>query len=153
MNHQQLAAVKLALGALEESVDLVQEDYENAKKLYGNYPTRQARLLGMEEGLKKHEEAIAALQPIIEQPTPVQEPVAVVTGYYGGRCVILPTNPARLFNSGTALYTTPHEQQKPWVDLPDEEIDALAELYGLDYMSYAPFVRAVEQLLKEKNHG
>jgi hypothetical protein len=54
----------------------VQEDYENAKKLYGNYPTRQARLLGMEEGLKKHEEAITALQSIIEQPSPVQEPVA-----------------------------------------------------------------------------
>ena len=76
MNEQQLAAVRLALEALEESVDLVQEDYENAKKLYGNYPTRQARLLGMEEGLKKHEEAITALQSIIEQPSPVQEPVA-----------------------------------------------------------------------------
>jgi hypothetical protein len=67
MNEQQLAAVKQALEALEESVDLVLEDYENAKKLYGNYPSRQARLLGMEDGLKKHEEAITTLQSIISQ--------------------------------------------------------------------------------------
>jgi hypothetical protein len=86
-----------------------------------------------------------------QQPAPVQEPVAVVTGYHGGNCVVAPTNPAQLFNSGTAFYTAPPAQQKPWVDLSDEEIDALAELHGLDYMSYDPFVRALEQLLKEKN--
>jgi hypothetical protein len=39
------------------------------------------------------------------------EPVAVVSGYYGGQCVVLPTNPARLFNSGTAFYTTPPQQE------------------------------------------
>jgi hypothetical protein len=32
-------ALDLALEALEESVDLVREDYENAKKLYSNYPS------------------------------------------------------------------------------------------------------------------
>jgi len=41
----------------------------------------------------------------------VQEPVAVVSGYYGGQCVVLPTNPARLFSSGTAFYTTPPAAQ------------------------------------------
>jgi hypothetical protein len=127
MNEQQLAAVKLALEALLINCG------------------------GNTEGIGK--EAITALQSIIEQPAPVQEPVAVVSGYYGGQCVILPINPARLFNAGTAIYTTPPAAQKPWVDLPDEEIDALAELHGLDYMSYAPFVRALEQRLKEKNHG
>ena len=35
------------------------------------------------------------------------EPVAVVSGYYGGKCVVLPTDPARIFNSGTAFYTHP----------------------------------------------
>ena len=39
-----------------------------------------------------------------EQPAQ-QEPVAVVSGYYGGQCVILPIDPARIFNSNTALYT------------------------------------------------
>ncbi len=39
-------------------------------------------------------------------PEPAQqEPVAVVSGYYGGQCVILPIDPARIFNSNTALYT------------------------------------------------
>jgi uncharacterized small protein (DUF1192 family) len=43
----------------------------------------------------------------------VQEPVAVVSGYYGGQCVVLPTNPARLFNSGTAFYTAPEKGNTP----------------------------------------
>lgn len=48
------------------------------------------------------------------QPAPVQqEPVAVVSGYYGGQCVILPIDPARIFNSNTALYTSPPAQQEP----------------------------------------
>jgi hypothetical protein len=64
-------ALDKALEALEESVDLVREDYENAKKLYGNYPSRQARLLGMEDGLLKHEAAIAAIKQA--RSAPVQE--------------------------------------------------------------------------------
>jgi hypothetical protein len=43
----------------------------------------------------------------------VQEPVAVVSGYYGGQCGVLPTNPARLFNSGTAFYTAPEKGNTP----------------------------------------
>jgi hypothetical protein len=53
------------------------------------------------------------------QPAPVQqEPVAVVSGYYGGKCVILPIDPARIFNSNTALYTTPPAApvQEPVID-------------------------------------
>jgi hypothetical protein len=50
---------------------------------------------------------------------PVQEPVAVVSGYYGGQCVVLPTNPARLFNAGTAFYTTPPAAQPAPVQEPD----------------------------------
>ena len=41
-----------------------------------------------------------------------QQPVAVVSGYYSGQCVILPTDPARIFNSGTALYTTPPQPEQ-----------------------------------------
>jgi hypothetical protein len=67
-------ALDKALEALEESVDLVREDYENAKKLYGNYPSRQARLLGMEDGLLKHEAAITAIKQALAAPT-VQEPI------------------------------------------------------------------------------
>jgi hypothetical protein len=45
------------------------------------------------------------------RPAPVQEPVAIVSGYYGGQCVILPVNPSRIFNSGTAFYTSPPAAQ------------------------------------------
>jgi hypothetical protein len=61
-------ALDLALEALEESVDLVREDYENAKKLYSNYPSRQARLLGLEDGLSKHEAAITAIKQARSAP-------------------------------------------------------------------------------------
>ena len=85
-------------------------------------------------------------------PAPVQEPVAVVSGYYGGQCVVLPTNPARLFNSGTAFYTTTPAAQRQWVGLTDEEIDKL-----FDDGPYVPAMllrdvaRAIEAKLKEKN--
>ena len=38
---------------------------------------------------------------------PEQEPVAIVSGYYGGQCVILPMQPDRILNSGTIFYTFP----------------------------------------------
>ena len=83
-----------------------------------------------------------------DQCKAVQEPVAVVSGYYGGQCVILPTNPARLFNSGTALYTTPPAQQKPWVWLTEQEV--MQTMSG-DWTSMFYFARAIEAKLKEKN--
>jgi hypothetical protein len=76
----------------------------------------------------------------------MNEPVAVVSGYYGGQCVILPTNPARLFTSGTALYTT---AQRQWVGLTDEERQEIWK--GCD-PQHAGYVTAlVEAKLKEKN--
>ena len=43
------------------------------------------------------------------------------------------------------------EPKRTWVGLTDEEIDDLAEFHGLDFMSYAPFTRAIEAKLKDKN--
>jgi hypothetical protein len=77
---------------------------------------------------------------------PVQEPVAIVSGYYGGQCVILPTEPARLFNSGTAFYTTPPAAQRQWVGLTNQELVDLTSIYSGD-----PLYRAIEAKLKEKN--
>ena len=88
--------------------------------------------------------AITAIrEALAEQPAQQQEPVAVVSGYYGGQCVILPTNPARLFNSGTALYTSP-PASKPWVGLTDED------LAGCDDEELKQ-ARYWEAKLKEKN--
>lgn len=52
----------------------------------------------------------------------VQEPVAWVTGFYAGRCVIKTINPAAILPVGVALYTTPPTapaQPAPTVQEPD----------------------------------
>jgi hypothetical protein len=62
----------------------------------------------------------------IEKPAQ-QEPAAVVSGYYGGQCVILPIDPARIYNSNTPLYTAPQ---------PCPTCEALARTVMLDQTSH-----------------
>jgi len=114
-------------------------------------------------------------RPDPAQPAHVQEPDAVVTGYHGGQCVVTPTDPARVFNTGTAFYTQPadHSEQdldmvengdlltivymdgvhtgkkmakREWVGLTDEDLYAVRVP-----MSPEEIARAIEQRLKEKN--
>ena len=82
-----------------------------------------------------------------EQPAQ-QEPMAVVSGYYGGQCVILPIDPARIFNSGTALYTSP-PANKPWGGLTDEQWQSIADTLGCIITRGQK--DAIEAKLKEKN--
>ena len=76
------------------------------------------------------------------------EPVAHITGYYRGHCVIQPTDPAVVLPVGTALY-----RAKEWVGLTDDEIAQL--MYKCDVIVTGPtqfdFARAIEAKLKEKN--
>ena len=88
-----------------------------------------------------------AMKLALEQPEP--EPVAVVSGYYGGKCVVLPTDPARIFNSGTAFYT--HPPKREWHGLTDNERMELAVKTGAMSADWLPFMEAVEKKLKEKN--
>ena len=55
-------AMKLALEALENSIDLVSHEARNAEELYGKYPTRLARIQGLVAFEVAHEKAIAALR-------------------------------------------------------------------------------------------
>jgi hypothetical protein len=81
----------------------------------------------------------------------VQEPVAVVSGYYGGQCVVLPINPARLFNSGTAFYTAPqpvpvktYHDGKPWPvqPVPHEcQTEAEKTAYAFGWWKAMEYVR------------
>jgi len=83
-----------------------------------------------------------------------QEPVAIVSGYYGGQCVILPVNPSRIFNSGTAFYTTPPAAQRQWVGLTETEVDECYEsaMFNPDIEPTRVLVyQAIEAKLKEKN--
>jgi hypothetical protein len=43
----------------------------------------------------------------LREDQPEQEPVAYVSGYHNGRCVITPLNPALIMPDGIALYIAP----------------------------------------------
>jgi hypothetical protein len=94
-----------------------------------------------------------------------QEPVAWVTGFHAGRCVIQTTNPAAILPVGIALYAAPqpvpvktyHDGKpwpvapKPWVGLTDEEVNVF--VWNMPYEPGQAEIRAIEAKLKEKNHG
>ena len=74
------------------------------------------------------------------------EPVAVVSGYYGGHCVILPLDPARVFSANTALYAAP---QREWVGLTDDE---MLMIYAQPHEGFKYSLgRMIQAKLKEKN--
>ena len=80
--------------------------------------------------------------------TPEQKPVGYVSGFYGGYCVIQPTDPAVVLPVGMALYRAPTE----WVGLTDEEVyQAESGCWFLDEFDKTLFARAIEAKLKEKN--
>ena len=86
-----------------------------------------------------------------EPPKEKQKPVAYVTGFHGGHCVIEPLDRATVLPVGMALYRAPTE----WVGLTDEEMVSLTcECVddGTFNMNCAhDFARAIEAKLKEKN--
>jgi hypothetical protein len=67
MTPQQIEALKLALEALENSVDLVVEDAYNAEQLYGNYPSRQGKVGGLKVLADQHKKAITALEEVLAE--------------------------------------------------------------------------------------
>jgi hypothetical protein len=69
----QTEALRLALEALENSVDLVRENAYNAEQLYGNYPARQGKVRGLKVLADDHEKAITAIKAALEAK---DEPVA-----------------------------------------------------------------------------
>jgi hypothetical protein len=84
-----IEAMKQALEALEGLVDLAHE---------AGFPCDKA------------EDAITSLRQAIEHAEK-QEPIAFVTGTYGGRFTVKPLNPAMVLSLNMALYTTPQPQQ------------------------------------------
>ena len=82
-----------------------------------------------------------------EPPEEKQKPVAYVTGFHNGHCVIQPTDPAVVLPVGMALYRAPTE----WVGLTDEEIWSNGSRLSLSERGIREFARAIEAKLKEKN--
>ena len=85
----------------------------------------------------------------------LQEPVARVTGVYGGRFTYDPINRAMVLPIGMALYAAP--PQRKWVGLTDKEIDVIYEQHHNQYGECESpnfgYERAIESKLKERNHG
>ena len=82
--------------------------------------------------------------------TPEQKPVAHITGFHNGHCVIQPTDPAVVLPVGMALYRAPTE----WVGLTDEERWEIVGKKWWDWedsFDVEAFARAIEAKLKEKN--
>ncbi len=78
------------------------------------------------------------------------EPVALVTGVYGGRFTYAPFKESLILPVGMALYSSP--QQRAWVELTDMEIQ---EIYQSEHWEDSDdtwdYERAIEAKLKEKN--
>ena len=81
--------------------------------------------------------------PVFER----DEPVALVTGVYGGRFTYAPIKASVILPVGMALYT--HPKHRTWVGLTDEEIFETHK--QVDSMQYLTFGKAIEAKLKEKN--
>lgn len=66
--------------------------------------------------------------PLYRHPAPQSQPVARVTGYYGGNCVIEPLDGKTVFSSGMAVYSAPVAAQEAQPDTWDgaEEWERLA---------------------------
>ncbi len=82
--------------------------------------------------------AITALREALAEQPAQQEPAAVVSGYYGGQCVILPIDPARIFNSNTPLYTAPS---------PCPTCEALARTVMLDQTSHDTHRKTTDEMV------
>ena len=81
----------------------------------------------------------------------VQEPVARVSGTYGGRFVYDPINRVVVLPVGMALYAMPAKRE--WVGLTDEDLLQIREtvqvVEGRSLLQ--SLTKAIEQALKEKN--
>ncbi len=107
--------------------------------------------LTYQDELTEREQAIKELEAMIEH----QEPVAYVTGFHDGHCVIQPIDPAVALPVGAAL-----SYSKEWIGLTSDDIhDAFchAEYEANQDWNDDPegwckaFANYVEAKLKEKN--
>ena len=144
-------ALRLALEALENSVDLVRQDAYNAEELYGNYPARQGKVRGLKILADDHEKAITAIKAALLSRSDGEakdEPVAWVNiddlydleaGEDGDVPYVVRGNEQpKNMPKAVPLYTTP-PQRKP---LTDEEIMDALKLKSCD--GYRAIVRAIE---------
>lgn len=134
------AALKLALDALENSVDLVFEAHTEAVRRYGDYPTRKGKIDGLKVLADKHQRAIDAVNAALAQPA--QQPI----GYIGKHVA---------FDDDVAIYTEADQHHEP---LSNEQIrkwwaseNGLEDCDMCKIDDFTKAVRAFEAKLKERN--
>jgi hypothetical protein len=117
------AALKLALDALENSVDLVFEAHTEAVRRYGDYPSRKGKIDGLKVLADAHQGAIDAIKAALAQPA--QQPI------------------------GDKRIDPKDICQREFVGLTEDEMQETC----VDAFSYDPYViaRAIEAKLKERN--
>lgn len=76
----------------------------------------------------------------------LQEPVARVTGVYGGRFTYDPLNRAMVLPTGMALYSSP--PKRPWVGLTEEDSAVVREEESCSFIAGAKWA---EEILRGKN--
>ena len=94
------------------------------------------------------DDAVKALRQALETE---QEPVAWMHTFIEGNVIThIPEDIGRHPDRWTPLYTAPPKQ---WVGLTDEEHDSIKHNYHNMTWTLEMFARAIEQALKDKNHG
>jgi hypothetical protein len=163
MNEQQLAALKLALEALEIQA------YNSGDEKYTQAITSLQSIISQDALHKMAEDAvtiglsyndwdkIGCVNHDCDKCKAVQESVAKVyrhgesgngTPWHGIKWLDEGVN----MPDGTLLYTAPPAAQKPWVGLTEEEIeDTFQTSAGYCGGDFQCFARAIEAKLKEKN--
>jgi hypothetical protein len=108
-----ISAMKEAFSALREMRHALSRAHDTMRR-----PTKY-----VSDAMTKSESAIKALQQAIAEAEK-QEPVAIVSGYTNGECVVTPINPAVVFSVGTAFsYTAPVHAS----DISQERVDETAK--------------------------
>ena len=117
--------LKLALDALENSIDLVSNDAREAELLYGKYQSRLAKVKGLVALEVAHGKAIAAIKEALAQPE--QEPVAYYhphKGFYWAKPTRI-SAPTAVDVKPLPLYT---DSQQQWAGLTYEEVSEVIEM-------------------------
>jgi hypothetical protein len=127
----------------DEALDLALDALEKISRTH--YHIETPPIESLEEKMRRiADKAITAIKQALAAP--VQEPVAWVTGFYAGRCVIKTINPAAILPVGVALYTTPPAAQPAIPDAIGPNEDELPA-----YAAGWNDCRA--EMLKERNNG
>jgi hypothetical protein len=141
-------ALRFALEALENSVDLVREDAYNAEELYGNYPARQGKVRGLKVLADDHEKAITAIKAALEaKDEPVNDELRRLHDLLGKANALARIRAAEIESMKASLYGL-YELEKQRDELEQRLTKTEAQL-GEAVWNYGELKR--EQLANQQN--